>query len=117
MTRRDRCRARDLETNAMSGYPRRSGLRARRTSRGRAVPRIEAVEARLLLATLMVTSANDSGAGSLRQAIIDANANPNPDDIVFNIGGGGPARIALQSALDDVRFPTNILATTQPGFN
>lgn len=56
-----------------------------------------AVSASLLLtalwtfpATFTVTNTNDSGAGSLRQAIIDANATPGADVIVFNIPGSGP---------------------------
>src|SRR5688572_23214049 len=36
-------------------------------------------------ATFTVTNTNDSGAGSLRQAILDANANPGQDMISFNI--------------------------------
>jgi hypothetical protein len=36
-------------------------------------------------ATYTVTNTNDSGAGSLRQAIIDTNNNPGPDTIAFNI--------------------------------
>lgn len=34
--------------------------------------------------TFTVTNANDSGAGSLRQAMNDANANPGVDTIRFN---------------------------------
>ena len=37
-------------------------------------------------ATLTVTSTADSGAGSLRAAIVQANATPAADSIVFNIG-------------------------------
>ena len=37
--------------------------------------------------TYTVTNTNDSGAGSLRQAIIDANANSGTDTIDFNIAG------------------------------
>lgn len=36
-------------------------------------------------ATYTVTNTNDAGAGSFRQAIIDANANAGPDIIAFNI--------------------------------
>src|SRR3954451_25438676 len=36
-----------------------------------------------------VTNTYDAGAGSLRQAIIDANANPGADIIRFNIAVGG----------------------------
>ena len=40
-------------------------------------------------ATYTVTNTNDSGAGSLRQAIIMANTNPGPDTIAFSIPGCG----------------------------
>src|SRR5260370_8524068 len=39
-------------------------------------------------ATFVVTNTADSGPGSLRQAIIDANARPGPDVIAFSIGSG-----------------------------
>ncbi|MGD2112953.1 MAG: hypothetical protein PVI50_06175, partial [Gammaproteobacteria bacterium] len=38
----------------------------------------------------VVTNTNDSGAGSLRQAILDANASLGPDTICFDIPGAGP---------------------------
>ena len=41
-------------------------------------------------AILTVSNANDSGPGSLRQAINDANQNPGPDTIVFNIPTNSP---------------------------
>jgi hypothetical protein len=37
------------------------------------------------LTTLVVTNTNDSGAGSLRQAITTANSDSGPDQIIFNI--------------------------------
>ena len=67
--------------------------------------------------TFPVTNTNDSGAGSLRQAIIDANTNGGADLITFNIGGGGPQTINLPAAsLDDITETVTIDATTQPGF-
>jgi hypothetical protein len=42
-------------------------------------------------ATYTVTNTNDSGVGSLRQAIISANTNPGPDTITFSIPGCGVA--------------------------
>ena len=41
----------------------------------------------LFAATFTVTNTADSGAGSLRQAILDANANPGADTIAFDIPG------------------------------
>lgn len=38
-------------------------------------------------AIYLVTNTNNSGTGSLRQAILDANASPGLDTINFNIGG------------------------------
>lgn len=50
-------------------------------------------------ATFEVTNTNDSGAGSLRQAISDANANQFSDRIVFNLPGSGPHTIQLNGEL------------------
>ena len=54
---------------------------ARRRSR----PNLEALESRQLLAIVAVTTTSDSGAGSLRAAITQANSDSSPDDIVFDI--------------------------------
>ena len=49
------------------------GERSRhRSSRFRYVPRTDALEGRTLLSTITVTNTNDSGSGSLRQALINA---------------------------------------------
>lgn len=40
-------------------------------------------------ATFLVTNTNDAGAGSLRQAVLDANAAAGPDDITFDAGLAG----------------------------
>ena len=69
-----------------------------------------------LLATFTVTNTNDSGAGSLRQAIIDANSLAGTDTIDFNIAGGGLHTINLLSALPDITDTVILDATTQPGF-
>ena len=66
-------------------------------------------------ATLTVTTTNDAGAGSLRQAILDANAAPEADVIAFAIAGGGPHLIALATRLPDITQPLTIDGFTQPG--
>lgn len=75
----------------------------------------EPLESRRLLSAYLVTNAADSGAGSLRQAIIDANANPGSDTISFAIGTGRQS-IAPASALPDITGPTIIDGTSQPGY-
>ena len=64
--------------------------------------------------TFTVTNTADSGAGSLRWAITNANANPGPDTINFQIIGAAPFTINLLSALPPVTDPVTIDATTQP---
>ena len=70
----------------------------------------------VLTQVICVTNTNDSGAGSLRQAILDANANPGTDNICFNIAGPGPHSIHLLSQLPIVTGAVVIDGTTQPGF-
>src|SRR5512145_1417533 len=65
--------------------------------------------------TFTVINTNDAGAGSLRQAILDANANAGPDAINFSIGSG-PQRIVLSSQLPAITDPLTIDGATQPGF-
>ena len=67
--------------------------------------------------TFTVTNTADSGLGSLRWAITNANANPGPDTITFQIKGTAPFTINLSSALPDVTDPVTIDATTQPGYS
>ena len=55
-----------------------------------------------VLATFTVTNTDDSGAGSLRQAILDANANAGADTITFNISGTGAHTITPASALPTI---------------
>ena len=67
------------------------------------------------LPTLSVTNTNDSGAGSLRQAIIDANAGVDLNLIRFNIPGPGKKIIAPGSAFPNITNPVVIDGLTQPG--
>lgn len=66
--------------------------------------------------TFVVTNVNDSGAGSLRQAILDANANPGLDSINFNIAGPS-LKIQPILRLPDITDPVVIDGSTQPGFS
>jgi len=66
-------------------------------------------------ASFTVTNINDSGPGSLRQAILDANASPGTDTIDFNITGVGPHTIQPTSALPTITDPVIIDGYTQPG--
>ena len=65
--------------------------------------------------TYTVTSAGDSGPGTLRQAILDANAHMGADTITFNIVGSGVQTIALASALPVVTDSVTINGYSQPG--
>ncbi|MCA9062796.1 MAG: DUF4347 domain-containing protein, partial [Planctomycetaceae bacterium] len=85
-----------------------------------------------LMATFTVTNTNDSGAGSLRQAIIDANALAGTDTITFNIATTDPGyvdptpaspnsgdeywTIALSSGLPYVTESVVIDGWSQPGY-
>ncbi|MCO6499846.1 MAG: gliding motility-associated C-terminal domain-containing protein [Vicingus serpentipes] len=69
-------------------------------------------------ATYTVTNTNDSGVGSLRQAIIDAKGTATADNINFNIPGIAPHTINLLSPLPQINGingdGTIIDGTTQP---
>ncbi len=69
------------------------------------------------IAVLSVTDPNDSGPGTLRQAIITANASPNAQIITFNIPGSCPQSIFLQSPLPAITDDGLLLINgqTQPG--
>ena len=66
-------------------------------------------------ATFSVINAEDDGPGSLRQAILDANAAPGTDTITFNVPGTGPHTIRPASALPTITDPLVIDGYTQPG--
>src|SRR5688572_19196761 len=80
---------------------------------------IEALEARIAPATFTVTNVSDSGVGSLRQAILNAEANNNAavvDTINFNILGFGPHTITLNSALPTITEPVALNGQSNPDF-
>ena len=62
-----------------------------------------------------VTNTNDSGAGSLRQAINDANSDIDFSTISFNIPGPGVHTIAPATALPPLTFIATIDGYSQPG--
>ena len=66
--------------------------------------------------TFVVTTTADSGPGSLRQAISDANANAGLDTIAFAIPGGGVHTIQPLTALPVVTDPVVIDGRTEPGW-
>src|SRR6266542_2515534 len=67
-------------------------------------------------AAFVVTNTFNSGAGSLRQAILDSNAAaPGPNTITFNIPDSGVHTISPVSALPTITVPVTIDGYTQPG--
>ena len=66
--------------------------------------------------SFVVTNANNHGSGSLRDAIINANATPGTDTITFNIPGPGVKTINLVISLPEITDRVIIDATTQPGY-
>jgi hypothetical protein len=65
--------------------------------------------------TYTVTTSADSGAGSLRQAITDANNHAGADTIAFAIPGAGVHTIAPITALPPITDQVTVDGYTQPG--
>ncbi len=66
-------------------------------------------------ATFTVTNTDDSGPGSLRQAITDANATPGADTIEFDIPGAGVHTITPSSGLPAITEAVLLDGYSQPG--
>lgn len=66
-------------------------------------------------ATFTITNTLNAGAGSLRQAILDANAAAGMDTIAFAIPGAGPHSIGITANLPTISGPVTIDGYTQPG--
>ena len=64
--------------------------------------------------TIVVSSTADAGPGSLRQAILDANARPGVDEIVFFLGGNAPHIIEPLSPLPAITGPWSSTARATP---
>ena len=94
----------------------RKTIEARR-ARIRRRPVIDALETRQLLSTVYVTSIADSGAGSLRDAINQANALTAGTAVTIDFSiGSGAQTIELNSALPTLANPITLDGTTQPGY-
>src|SRR4051794_1887719 len=76
------------------GSPADRHAKRRDKSRRRPITlQVEPLEPRRLLATFDVTNTGDSGFGSLRQAILNSNANPGTNNIQFNIPASTAANL------------------------
>lgn len=97
---------------------RHSGIEARASSvvRSGLLGAVIAVAAQAVHAdTFTVTTTDDAGAGSLRDAIAKANLNPQTaDTIAFNLPGPGPHLITPQTPLPELSGPVLIDGYTQP---
>jgi hypothetical protein len=74
---------------------------------------LERLDDRLVLSTFTVSNLDDTGAGSLRQAITDANATSGADVIHFTVAGTITLTSAALPALTDT---VDLDGTTAPGF-
>jgi hypothetical protein len=99
--------------------------RERDVRRSRWRPTVEALEDRRLLSIFTVSNTGDNagvnpapfaGTGTLRQAIVDANATPGLDTIQFKIGTGAQS-IAILAALPQITDSVILDGTSQPGFS
>src|SRR5262249_39770162 len=96
-----------------SGSRNRSGTRKRPYR-----PQIDALEERQVPATFTVWNPADSGAGTLREAILGSNALNNQNgvnDIQFALTPGAYNVINLQSSLPVITAPVNIDGYSQLG--
>lgn len=87
----------------------------KRRVRSKVAQSIEAMEERALLSSFTVANTADSGDGSLRQALLDANAQAGADTIEFSIGSGEQT-IRPLSVLPEITDPVSIDGSTQPGY-
>jgi hypothetical protein len=96
-----------IGTYDASGAPRTIGVRA---DRGALESSFNAAST-----TIIVTNTNDSGPGSLRDAITNANADADLDTIEFDLAGACPSLITLTSALPNIVQPLVIDGYSQTG--
>jgi titin len=77
---------------------------------------LESLEDRVLLSVYAVINTNDSGEGSLRQAILDANAHLGSDTIIFDLPGSGAHTIRPNTPLPSITDTVVLDGTFQPGY-
>ncbi len=65
--------------------------------------------------TFTITSTDDSGPGTLREAIAQVNASPGPHRIEFNLSGNGVHTISPLTALPTIVNEVTIDGYSQPG--
>jgi parallel beta-helix repeat protein len=93
------------------------GTGGQRKAKRSAFLSLESLEDRMAPAIFSVTNTLDSGAGSLRQAILNADANPGVlNTIDFAIAGSGVQTINVLSTLPSLTSPTILDGTTQSGY-
>ena len=80
-------------------------------------PLLELMEDRTLLSTFVVSNTDDSGPGSLRQAILDSNNDSGATNTIdFDIAGPGVQTIFPLATLPAISSPVLIDGMSQPGF-
>ncbi|MEJ7637855.1 MAG: right-handed parallel beta-helix repeat-containing protein [Singulisphaera sp.] len=77
-------------------------------------PVVERLEQHCLLSTFSVINVDDSGKGSLRQAILDANANPGRDIVDFAIGTKLGAGLGTNRGVQTIRPRSALPVVTDP---
>src|SRR5262245_336777 len=70
---------------------------------------VETLEARTVPSTFTVLNTNDTGAGSLRDAVAQANANLGVDTIVFGDGSGGGGTNFLDATPDTIILTSGVI--------
>jgi hypothetical protein len=104
-----------LASGSRDNRDRRALLPARPRQHQASLLRLETLEHRLLLTVFSVSNLNDSGAGSLRDAIIQANASQGADTIAFTVTGTINVQTGLPD-LNDTSGGTTIDGRTAPGY-
>ena len=90
----------------------RSRSRKASKQRGLQTYTIERLEERALLTTFTVLNLNDSGEGSFRQALLNANSTAGADTIEFSVAG----TVTLSKSLPTVTDVVTIDGTSAPGY-